>query len=31
MKKPFKVEDWEWALLVGLIAVMIFMFTNLPK
>jgi hypothetical protein len=30
-KKPLKVEDWEWAILAGLVACIAFMLTNLPK
>lgn len=28
--KKIKVEDWEWAILAGLIAVILFMFQNMP-
>lgn len=28
-KKPIKVEDWEWAIIAGLIAIILFMITNI--
>lgn len=28
-QKPIKVEDWEWAILAGLIAIILFMITNI--
>lgn len=28
-KKPMKVEDWEWAIVAGLIVIILFMITNI--